>query len=346
MLNVPPPFPPLLLLHSDSASAKRSSRRAQNLALYECLLCCCHLADTLASSLRRFTVPHPSNFSNPQYMQSIPATVAQSPIPQSPSPQSIVSLSQSQPQAMATVTSSNPVFSTPPRPSQTSNHQAQAQQQQQHQHQHQQLQQQTHSPVSALSPQQAAREKARVAVLLDINSALLQEVVNLQASGKAGVTPAQPAAQQSSSVKESSTISPTSPTDISGSQSQNPGSSADGPKPPSGPTNKPSIEYIDCMRRLQANLAYLATVADRAKKSGAAAPQAPAIMTPPPSLPGVTDLYTKLSELFPGASKSGGVPPSTPQQQQHHQQRNLTGSYMSPQGNGTPVRNSPAETMV
>ncbi|EER44373.1 conserved hypothetical protein [Histoplasma capsulatum H143] len=74
---------------------------------------------------------------------------------------------------MATVTSSNPVFSTPPRPSQTSNHQAQAQAQQQ---QHQQLQQQTHSPVSALSPQQAAREKARVAVLLDINSALLQEV--------------------------------------------------------------------------------------------------------------------------------------------------------------------------
>ncbi|PGH13483.1 hypothetical protein AJ79_03613 [Helicocarpus griseus UAMH5409] len=276
-------------------------------------------------------VPHPNNFSNPQYMQSIPATVAQSPLPQSPSTQNMISLPQSQPQVMASIAASNPPFSTPPRPSQAPIPQQQQQQQQ------------IQSPVSALSPQQAAREKARVTVLLDINSALLQEVVNLQASGKAGITPNQPASQQSSPIKENNTASPTSPTDIAGSQSQNAGT--DGPKPTPGVTGKPSIEYIDCMRRLQANLAYLATVADRAKKTGASAPQAPAIMTPPPNVPGVTELYAKLNELFAGVSKQGG--PSTPQQQlqqqQHHKQRQSQGPQPSPQGNGTPAHVSPAE---
>ncbi|OAX83309.1 hypothetical protein ACJ72_02327, partial [Emergomyces africanus] len=199
-------------------------------------------------------------------------------------------------------------------------------------------QQQIHSPVTALSPQQAAREKARVTVLLDINSALLQEVVSLQASGKAGVAPTQLASHQSSPIKENNATSPTSPTDIAGSQSQNPGST-EGSKPAS----KPSIEYIDCMRRLQANLAYLATVADRAKKSGAAAPQAPAIMSPPPNVPGVADLYTKLNELFAGVSRTGGGGPSTPQQQQ--QQRQSTGPQPSSHGTGAPIRVSPAQTL-
>ncbi|KAJ5593856.1 uncharacterized protein N7459_000064 [Penicillium hispanicum] len=139
-------------------------------------------------------------------------------------------------------------------------------------------QSQAHAQVQA---QAVAREKARVTTLLDINSALLQEVVNLQGAGKAG--PASNADANASSADQA----------------------ADATKPPA---QKPSPEYIECMRRLQANLAYLATIADRAKKSGAGAPQAPAIMTPPPNLPALHELYTKLNELFPRPNKA-----STPQ---------------------------------
>ncbi|GLI81840.1 hypothetical protein PoHVEF18_010231 [Penicillium ochrochloron] len=164
---------------------------------------------------------------------------------------------------------------------------------------------QTGTPVQAQSPaqyqaqaqaqaQMAAREKARVTTLLDINTTLLQEVVNLQASGKAGTAPPGDANA--------------SPTDQGGDSAKAQGS-------------KPSPEYIECMRRLQANLAYLATIADRAKKSGGVVPQAPAIMTPPPNVPAAHDLYTKLNELFPRAGKG-----STPQ----------TLSPGGMQGNGRP----------
>ncbi|CAG8358182.1 unnamed protein product [Penicillium salamii] len=152
---------------------------------------------------------------------------------------------------------------------------------------------QINSPQSGASPgapaqtqaqaqaqaQVAAREKARVTVLLDINSALLEEVVNLQAAGKAG-----PASNPD-------TNSPTSE-----------------PADASKANQKPSQEYIECMRRLQANLAYLATIADRAKKAGGVVPQTLAIMTPPPNLPAVNELYTKLNDLFPRSGKT-----STPQ---------------------------------
>ncbi|KAI1924539.1 hypothetical protein LOZ65_003022, partial [Ophidiomyces ophidiicola] len=122
---------------------------------------------------------------------------------------------------------------------------------------------------AALAAAAAAREKARVTVLLDINSALLQEVVHLQAAGKAGVA--------------------NQPT-----------------------TTKASPAYVDCMRRLQANLAYLATIADRAKKAGAHAPAAPAIMTPPPSLPALQPAYAQLNDLFPAAAAAAKGPPQHP----------------------------------
>lgn len=147
----------------------------------------------------------------------------------------------------------------------------------------------------------AAREKARVTALLDINSALLQEVINLQATGKAG------------------------------SASNTDANPSDQTADPSKAGQKPSPEYMECMRRLQANLGYLATIADRAKKSGGVAPQAPAIMTPPPNLPSVNDLYGKLNELFPRAGKG-----STPQK-------------LSPggsQGNGGPSPSPVSETVA
>lgn len=157
----------------------------------------------------------------------------------------------------------------------------------------------------------AAREKARVAVLLDINSMLLQEVVNLQAAGKAGAAPQQ-----------------------QGSQESNPSPGSD--QESKAPAQKPSPEYIECMRRLQANLAYLATIADRAKKSGGVPPPAPAIMTPPPNMTSMGEIYNKLKELFPlpgkgGVGSSGGTPQLSPQ---------------SVQGNGQPSPSPAAEAAV
>lgn len=133
--------------------------------------------------------------------------------------------------------------------------------------------------------------------LLNINSALLEEVVNLQAAGKAAAVPSQDAN--------------TSPT------------AEQATDPPKGTAQKPSQEYIECMRRLQANLAYLASIADRAKKSSGLGLTAPAIMTPPPNLPGVNELYSKLNELFPRAGKGAS---GTPQAK----------SPQTTQGNGQP----------
>ncbi|KAJ5272942.1 hypothetical protein N7478_008067 [Penicillium angulare] len=109
--------------------------------------------------------------------------------------------------------------------------------------------------------QAVAREKVRMTTLLEINSTLLEEIGNLQKAGKTGSV-----------------------------------SSADGATPP----QKPSQEYIDCMRRLQANLSYLAAITDKQKRL-----PAPAILAPPPSLPGLNELYQKLNELFP---RSGQAP--------------------------------------
>jgi len=95
------------------------------------------------------------------------------------------------------------------------------------------------------------------------------------------------------------------------------------------------------MRRLQANLAYLVALAERAKKSGVNLPPAPAIMTPPPNLPGLNDLYLKLGELFPGASR---VASGASQQQQQQQQRPLLQNPM--QGNGGMSSMSVGESMV
>ncbi|KIW23974.1 uncharacterized protein PV07_09715 [Cladophialophora immunda] len=171
-----------------------------------------------------------------------------------------------------------------------------APQHQQQQQPQQQLQQTTTttSAGSAVSAQSAARERARVTVLLEINTHLLQEVVTLQAQGKAGTTPTQ---------GQQSPTSPTSATDPTNAITNSPG---EPPKSAGGtPQSKPpSQEYAECMRRLQANLSYLAAIADAKKKVNGALPLGPAIMIPPPHLPQVNELYKKLNALFPEASHS------------------------------------------
>ena len=147
-------------------------------------------------------------------------------------------------------------------------------------------------PGTPLSPQAASRERARVMVLLDINSHLLQEVVALQTQGKAGSGPAQ--AQPS----------PTSPT----SANEPSGGLLHSPDPSKQTANKPaSQEYVDCMRRLQANLSYLAAIADAKKKASGNLPPGPAIMVPPPHLQSVFELYKNLNKLFPDASQTSVI---------------------------------------
>ncbi len=58
------------------------------------------------------------------------------------------------------------------------------------------------------------------------------------------------------------------------------------------------------MRRLQANLAYLASIAEHASKPQNPIPQFPAIMDPPPTeaenaKEGLRDMYLKMRELWP-----------------------------------------------
>jgi len=91
------------------------------------------------------------------------------------------------------------------------------------------------------------------------------------------------------------------------------------------------------MRRLQANLAYLVALAERAKKSGVNLPPAPAFMTPPPNLPGLNDLYVELGELFPGAPRA--VSGASQQQQRPVLQKAM-------QGNGGVSSMSAGESMV
>lgn len=135
-----------------------------------------------------------------------------------------------------------------------------------------------------MSPQAVAREEERVTTLLEINAHLIQEVTSLQAQGKAG------------SGSQASPTSPASPTPGNTVGSSSPGDATK--------RQPPSPEYADCMRRLQANLAYLAAIADANKKASQTRPNAPAIIYPPQHLASVHPLYQKLNVLFPEASQS------------------------------------------
>lgn len=251
--------------------------------------------------------PHaslPLSAPSPYAPATIPATTAASPShSQEPSTLPTTAVPATS-QNMTALSNSNNMFPAQQRPSQPSNQQPQVS-----------------GPSAAAQAQAAAREKARISTLLDINSALLQEVVNLQAAGKAGGPPAPPGSQQNSPTQEQQAASPVSSAD------QNHANDASKP-----PAQKPSQEYIECMRRLQANLAYLATIADRAKKSSGVIPAAPAILTPPPNLPSLNEMYAKLNELFPGPHRG---PPTTPQQQQQQQQQHQQQQQQRPAQQGS-----------
>ncbi|KAF2640392.1 hypothetical protein P280DRAFT_518805 [Massarina eburnea CBS 473.64] len=115
---------------------------------------------------------------------------------------------------------------------------------------------------SPVSPATQAREQERIDTLLSINQLLIQEVDELHTQGKTGH------------------IGPTVP---------------DGDK-----QQQSSLEYRDCMRRLQANLAFLAQSAERHSKPSQSMMPGPAIMNAPATPDELVKLYLKLQMLFPG----------------------------------------------
>ncbi|KAF2477874.1 uncharacterized protein BDR25DRAFT_250209 [Lindgomyces ingoldianus] len=130
---------------------------------------------------------------------------------------------------------------------------------------------QTHTPVRAVpqspvSPVAQAREKERMTTLLEINNLLIKEVVDLQSQGKAGHIGQQPPTQDGK---------------------------------PDGDKQQPSKEYVECMRRLQSNLAFLAQNAEKNHKPNQPIQPGPAIMAVPSSPPQLVELYIKLQGLYP-----------------------------------------------
>jgi hypothetical protein len=122
--------------------------------------------------------------------------------------------------------------------------------------------------ATAAGPSQSDIDKQRVALLLEINSHLLELIQTLQSAGKGG-----------------DVQSPAQPNDAN---------------PPE--QKKPSREYVEPLRRMQANLAYLASLAERHQKPGQAAgqpPPWPQVMTAPPGDEKLGQMYARLQALFP-----------------------------------------------
>ncbi|KAL8963101.1 MAG: hypothetical protein Q9193_000594 [Seirophora villosa] len=215
------------------------------------------------------------------------------------------------------------------------------------------------APGSRVSP---TLEAQRVTTLLELNRVLLQEVFKDQAvqnAQKAGSNPSQPQTNSlqtnPSSTADATPAADTStqsdPAGVSSSSSSNnkpaTDTTAEDPKVAPSTTNKPSQqqqqqqqqappqppnqvphtkEYVEYMRRLQANLAYLASVADRNHKPGNVVPLFPAIMEPPVLPPPpkakqkqkddeqeadaretIKQLYGKIRELWPEYKGPGGA---------------------------------------
>ena len=117
------------------------------------------------------------------------------------------------------------------------------------------------SPKSPQSPGSQILEQ-RISLLLSINVDLLIEVNRLQEEGKGGAC----------NPKDAQAL-------------RNAGE----------PDKMASEEYIQALRRIQANLAYLAPISQ-----GREVPPGPMHMTPPEHMPQLKDRYEQLRELFPG----------------------------------------------
>ncbi|MCJ1398241.1 hypothetical protein MMC11_001438 [Xylographa trunciseda] len=194
-----------------------------------------------------------------------------------------------------------------PNPSPQSLQQQQQQQQAQMQHRPQNSMSQKPILQPPLSPASAERETQRVTILLDINRVLLQEIVQLQAAGRVG-----PPSQLPAGLQKPGQASSTG-TDGDGDTKEEGGANASGDSVANFKNRVQSQEYIQCMRRLQSNLAYLAHIADRLHKPVDQYPRQPAIMDAPIiansnlSEEGTQDLkllYAELVQLYPDYTKT------------------------------------------
>lgn len=139
----------------------------------------------------------------------------------------------------------------------------------------------TSTPTTPQSPTSQSLERSRIKLVLEINVDLLEEVAKLQVQGKGGATNPQHQAQLKALNK-------------------NDKMAAD--------------EFTQTMRRVQANLAWLAPRGNVSNVSNTAHKDAlgPTHMTPPPHMPQLQSKYDKLREMCPGwlgndLQQSGGV---------------------------------------
>ncbi|KAI9645616.1 hypothetical protein NHQ30_006358 [Ciborinia camelliae] len=192
--------------------------------------------------------------------------------------------------------------------------------------------------TTPLSPGSELREKERVTVLLDINREMLIEVMRIMAL--------------QTEIKSNKTEDPVEKTKLEAEH------------------KVLASEYIQCMRRLQSNLAYLAAIADRAHKPAAQVPSHPAVMFAPPLIPKpphidptatitngddsaskseekhedrgeiLKELYKRLQALYPGIDPKKDTPAQSvnagarAQAQQHAQQMQAQGQKQGDMGQG------------
>ncbi|KAI4279094.1 MAG: hypothetical protein LQ337_000517 [Flavoplaca oasis] len=197
------------------------------------------------------------------------------------------------------------------------------------------------APASS-SPPSISLESQRVSALLELNRVLIQEVVALQESQKeskavTSVSQTQPIPPQTSppateasanefaQPKPDATSSAKDTGESNGNTNDHTSTStaSKSSQPQPHQQNKPpnNKEYIGYMRRLQANLAYLASIADRHNKPGNPGPPFPAIMEAPDTAEvggedskggkeNMKELYAKLRELWPDYVKGKVNTPS------------------------------------
>jgi hypothetical protein len=88
------------------------------------------------------------------------------------------------------------------------------------------------------------------------------------------------------------------------------------------PANEQDPSYFNCMKRLQCNLAYLASLADKSKALPQA-PHCPQILSPPQDVPALVEPYRKLQQLFPEVMAYMQQQMALRQQQQQQQQQQM-----------------------
>ncbi|ATZ51742.1 hypothetical protein BCIN_07g03270 [Botrytis cinerea B05.10] len=135
-----------------------------------------------------------------------------------------------------------------------------------------------------LSPGSELREKERVTVLLDINREMLLEIMRIIAL--------------QTDLKNNKTEDPAEKATLEAEQ------------------KLLATEYMQCMRRLQSNLAYLAAIADRSHKPAAQIPSHPAIMFAP-------TLTYKPAHTIPISAPTNDDDPASKPEEGHEDRREI-----------------------